>query len=257
VLARHGDVVREVSVDDARVMFPPLGEIRRALVNPRAARVDGRAMVAALEHAARTLGVEWKVGAGTGFVVDDGHVGAVETDAGRVDCGAVVIAGGAWTDALAEPFGIRAGIRPVRGQIVHLATDGDTGAWPILQPLMSHYVVPWPAGRVALGATVEDAGYDARPTAAGLRLLFSEGLRLCPGFADATFLEVRVGLRPTSEDDFPVLGRVPTAHNAYVASGHGANGLLLGPVSGRMVADLVAGNAPAVDLAAFEPGRFG
>jgi D-amino-acid dehydrogenase len=110
---------------------------------------------------------------------------------------------------------------------------------------------------VALGATVEDVGYDARPTAAGLRLLFSEGLRVCPGLGDATFLEVRVGLRPTSEDDLPVLGRVPGVDNAYVASGHGANGLLLGPVSGKMIADLVAGREPSVVLTRFAPGRFG
>jgi D-amino-acid dehydrogenase len=256
VLARRGDVLREVSVDEARAMFPPLGEIRHALVNPRAARVDGRAMVASLEHAARSLGADWRAGAVTGFALDYDRVAAVESVAGTVDCGAVVIAGGAWTDALAQPFGVRASIRPVRGQIVHLSMDADTGSWPILQPLLSHYVVPSPAGRVALGATVEDAGYDARPTAAGLRLLLSEGLRLCPGLADATFLEVRVGLRPTSDDDLPLLGRVPGVDNAYVASGHGANGLLLGPVSGRMVADLVAGRDPGVDLTPFDPRRF-
>jgi D-amino-acid dehydrogenase len=257
VLSRRGDVLREVPVDEARAMFPPLGEIRRALFNPRAARVDGRAIVASLEHAARSLGVDWCAGAVTGFRLDRGRVCAVETGGGALDCGTVVVAGGAWTDALAQPLGVRAGIRPVRGQIVHLAMDADTGSWPILQPLLSHYVVPWPAGRVALGATVEDAGYDARPTAAGLRVLFSEGLRLCPGLADATFLEVRVGLRPTSEDDLPLLGRVPGVDNAYVASGHGANGLLLGPVSGRMIADLVGGRVPPVDLTAFDAGRFG
>ena len=199
----------------------------------------------------------------TGFTVDAGRVAEVATTGDPIDCGTVVIAGGAWTDVLAGHFGVRGSVRPVRGQIIHLSLahlDDDTrvhtGDWPILHPLSSHYVVPWPAGRVVLGATVEDVGFDARPTAAGLEQLFVEGVRRCPGLADATFLEVRVGLRPTSEDDLPLLGRVPGVENVYVASGHGANGLLLGPVSGRVVADVIAGREPVVDLTAFAPGRF-
>src|SRR5439155_22889702 len=97
---------------------------------------------------------------------------------------------------------------------------------------------------------------DARPTAAGLRQLLSEGLRLSPGLEDATFLEVRVGLRPVSDDELPIIGALPAADNAYVATGHGANGLLLGPVSGRVVADLLAGRTPPVDVSAFSPARL-
>jgi D-amino-acid dehydrogenase len=81
-------------------------------------------------------------------------------------------------------------------------------------------------------------------------------LRLCPGLADATFLEVRVGLRPVSDDDLPIIGALPAAPNVYVATGLGANGLLLGPVTGRVVADLLSGRAPAVDLACFSPERL-
>ena len=140
----------------------------------------------------------------------------------------------------------------MRGQIVHLDVDADTSSWPVLQPIFSHYVVPWHDGRVALGATVEDTGFDARATAAGLRQLFSEGLLVSPGLADATFREVRVGLRPVSDDDMPILGAVPDARNVHVATGHGANGLLLGPASGRLVAD-GSRTAPALDLTPFSP----
>ena len=129
-----------------------------------------------------------------------------------------MIAGGAWTTELARSFGMRTGVRPVRGQIVHLHLDADTGSWPVLQPIRSHYVVPFRDGRLALGATVEDVGFDVRPTASGLGQLFSEGLRLSPGLADATFLEVRVGLRPVSDDDLPIIGALAAAENVYVAS---------------------------------------
>ena len=117
-------------------------------------------------------------------------------------------------------------------------------------------MVPWSDGRVALGATVEDVGFDVRSTAAGLRQLFSEGLRVSPGLGDATFLEVRAGLRPVSDDDLPIVGALPTATNVFVATGHGANGLLLGPVTGRVITDMVLNRPTLVDAAAFSPTRF-
>ena len=253
-LARHPDVLRRVGIDEARVLYPPLGPIRHALFNPRGARVDGRAMVAALEFVARFLGVDWRTE--TAQLVVDGDDVIVETPTATISTGAIVIAGGAWTTELASSFGMSAGVRPVRGQIVHLHLDADTESWPVLQPIRSHYVVPFRDGRLALGATVEEVGFDVRPTASGIAQLFSEGLRLSPGLADATFLEVRVGLRPVSDDDLPVIGALPGIQNVYVASGHGANGLLLGPVTGRVVADMVSGRAPSVDLTDFSPARF-
>ena len=111
---------------------------------------------------------------------------------------------------------------------------------------------------MAVGATVEDAGFDVRPTAGGLHEVLREALRVAPGLAPATFGEVRVGLRPGCVDGLPVLGARSGWDNAWVATGHGADGLLLGPVSGRLVADLVLGHQPAVDfdLTAFSPARF-
>ena len=253
-LARHPDVLERISVDEARALYPPLGPIRSAVFNSRGARVDGRSMVAALEFAARALGADWRTE--TAEVVADGDRVTVETPTATISTGAVVVAGGAWTTELARSFGMRTGVRPVRGQIVHLHLDADTGSWPVLQPIRSHYVVPFRAGRLALGATVEDVGFDVRPTASGLGQLFSEGLRLSPGLADATFLEVRVGLRPVSDDDLPIIGALAAAENVYVASGHGANGLLLGPVTGRIVGDLVSRRSPSVDLTDFSPARF-
>jgi D-amino-acid dehydrogenase len=254
--ARHPGALRTVTPTEAQALFPPLGEIRAAFFNQRGARVDGRGLVAAIEAAGRACGVDWQTGSVERIVVDGDQAIAVEHAQGTTHCGHVVVAGGAWTPSLAGSFGLRCGVRPVRGQIVHLDVDADTSAWPVLQPIFSHYVVPWPDGRVALGATVEDVGFDARATAAGFRQLFSEGLRVSPGLADATFREVRVGLRPVSDDDFPILGPLPDVANVHVATGHGANGLLLGPVSGRLVADAVAGRAPALDLLPFSAARL-
>jgi D-amino-acid dehydrogenase len=240
--ARHPGVLETVTPEDARRLFPPLGEVRAATLNPRGARVDGRALVAALEFATGALGVDWR----------NEPAPPIATIAADV----VVIAGGAWTPSLAAEFGLATGIRPERGQVVHLQTGVDTRAWPVLQPILSHYVVPWSDGRVALRATHEDVGFDVRTTAGGLRQLCSEGLRVSPGLADATFLEVRVGLRPVSDDDLPVIGWLLGADRLYVAAGHGANGLLLGPVTGRVVADAVGGRRLPLDLTPFAPERF-
>jgi D-amino-acid dehydrogenase len=256
--ARHADVVEEISSEQARDLFPPLAEIRAAWWNRRAARVDGRSMTAALLDAAIAGGLSVVRGSAEDLVSVGTRVTGVAVAGEATQCDAVVIAGGAWTPALATQLATTIPVVPVRGQIVHLRFDGlDTAAWPIIQPILSFYIVPWPDGRIAVGATVEpDAGFDARATAGGLRQLFSEMLRLAPGLAEATFVEVRAGLRPVSADDAPVLGALPGWDNAFVCTGHGANGLLLGPYSARLVADLVIGQAPPTDIAPFRPDRF-
>jgi D-amino-acid dehydrogenase len=255
---RCPDAVEQITPEEARARFPPLGEVRAAWYSPRAARIDGRAMTASLLDAARARGVDCIAGTVDRLVTHGERVTGVVAAGEATDCGAVVIAGGAWTPALAAQLGARVAVAPVRGQIAHLRLPGaDTAGWPMVQPLLSLYVVPWPDGHVAVGATHEpDAGFDARVTASGARLLFSEMLRLAPGLADASFMELRSGLRPVSTDDLPVFGAVPGWDNAFVCTGHGANGLLLGPYSAHLVARLIRGEAPKQELTAFLPDRF-
>jgi glycine/D-amino acid oxidase-like deaminating enzyme len=247
-VAERAPGATEISAEAARAMVPVLGDVVRALHHPAAARVDGRLMCAALRRAAvEELGVEVRDES-----VDD--VRALPADA-------VVIAGGAWTGKVARQLGVALPVGPLRGQIVHLGVEGnDTGAWPIVQPVYGYYMVPWSDGRVAVGATVEDAGFAADVTAGGVHDVLRETLRVMPGLASATLREVRVGLRPVSVDDMPILGALAqvggTGPKVFVATGHGANGLLLGPVSGALVADLVCGREPMLDLTPFSPARF-
>ncbi len=240
-IAERAEGAHEIRVDQARAMVPVLGDVVRALHHPAAARVDGRMMCDALQRGAEALGVEVRHAS-----VDD--VGTVQADA-------VVIAGGAWTPQVAEQVGVALPVAPMRGQIVHLDVPGhDTSTWPIVQPVFGYYMVPWNDRRVAVGATVEDAGFDPAVTAGGVHEVLRETLRVMPRLSSARLREVRVGLRPVSTDDLPILGRV--AGDVYVATGHGANGLLLGPISGRLLADVVFGREPEVDLAPFSPARF-
>jgi D-amino-acid dehydrogenase len=267
VLRRSPDEVAEITPEEAGSLFPPLGPVHRVLHAPSSARVDGRGMAAAVRQAASARGVTF-VSAGAVGVASGGTGVDRRVDALRLDrhpplaCGAVAVAGGAWTAATGEWFDCALPVGPTKGQIVHLGTEFDTGSWPIAQPLLTHYLVPWPGGRVACGGTFETgAGYSTTVTAAGLHELLRECLVVAPGLQDATHLETRVGLRPTSADERAVVGRLPRWGNAWVATGHGANGLLQGPYSARVMAHAIAGQdvpsneAPLPRL--FEPARFG
>jgi D-amino-acid dehydrogenase len=239
--------------------------VHRALYSPTSARVDGRGMAAALRAAAAARGVIIVSGAVHGVVAgtDGGrHVAAVSVEGHRnVDCGALAVAGGAWTAAIGEWLGRDLPVAPTKGQIVHLGVEAETGEWPIAQPLLTHYLVPWPGGRVACGGTFEaSAGFSVSVTAAGLHELLRECLAVAPGLEGASYLETRVGLRPTSADDRALVGALPGWSNVFVATGHGANGLLQGPYSGRALAHAMAGVELPADEAllpvAFDPARF-
>jgi D-amino-acid dehydrogenase len=243
-VAERAPGATEISPAEARAIVTVLGEVVRALHHPGAARVDGRSICAALRRAAVD---EY------GVTVRDESV----DDVRALPADAVVIAGGAWSSRVADQLGVHLPVTPLRGQIIHLGVAGhDTAAWPIVQSVYGYYMVPWADGRVAVGATVEDAGFAADVTAGGVHDVLRETLRVMPGLAGATLREVRVGLRPVSADDAPILGALPGVPNVFVATGHGADGLLLGPLSGALVADVVCGREPTVDITPFSADRF-
>ncbi|MGO4275552.1 NAD(P)/FAD-dependent oxidoreductase, partial [Paenibacillus sp. TAF58] len=177
-------------------------------------------------------------------------------DGERLEADAVVVAAGAWTTELLQPFGITLGLAPQRGQITHLrVAEGDTERWPSVHPLSHHYIVAFDEGRVAVGATRETgSGFDVRVTADGQRQVLADALGIAPGLADATVIETRVGLRPLSADGVPYLGAVGVA-GVFAATGFGAAGLTMGPYVGEALAAEILGEEPLVDLAPFALDR--
>ena len=253
--------VQMLSGDEARALFPALGACLGAIHTSDAARVDGRLLRDAMRRGASRHGARIVTGSAEAVREVGGGV-ELTVNGETLMAGAAILAGGAWSGALAETLGegLRLPVFPQRGQILHLRLpDRETAHWPIIVGFHSHYILTFPQDRVVAGATREsDSGFDPRMTAGGVREALDEALRVAPGLADATLQEVRVGLRPASPDGLPLLGHLPGHERLYVATGHGASGLQLGPYSGALVADLALGQSSIsdLDLTPFTPDRF-
>jgi D-amino-acid dehydrogenase len=252
----HIGMVSRVGAEGALDLFPALGHIEDAFHVAGAARVDGRLLRDALQRAAQKRGAA--ILHGDAMLARDGDGVQVTVDGRVLPAGAVVIAGGAWSHTLTDMLGVALPVYPQRGQILHLDVgEAETSHWPIVLGFHAHYILTFPRHRVVAGATREDdAGYDRRVTAGGVHEALGEALRVAPGLASATLREVRVGLRPASPDNLPILGAAPGLRDVYLATGHGASGLQLGPYSGALVADLIQGKSIPLALAPFAPERF-
>jgi glycine oxidase len=240
--------------DYARVEPALDPELRSVYFLPDRAQVRNPRLLRALRGAVEGRGavVEPHRGA-EGFVLRGGRVAAVRTSTGEIPCGTAIVAAGAWSGGLLEPAGVRAPTPPIKGQIVLLKGDR-----PLLRRVVEHgknYLVPRDDGRVLVGATEEDAGFDATPTALGARELLDEALRLCPVLGRAAVEATWAGLRPGSVDTRPYIGTAPGLENLIVATGHKRAGLQLAPATAELVADLVLGRPPRLDLAPFRPDR--
>jgi glycine oxidase len=136
-----------------------------------------------------------------------------------------------------------------------LLLEGPVGAVRRAVLSRDQYLIPRADGRVLLGSTVEEVGFDARVTAEGARFLLDRLRAFAPGALELTLAGQWAGLRPGTTDRLPYLGRPAGLEGLIVACGHFRNGVLLAPVTGRIVADLCLGRPPVVDLEPFRVGR--
>jgi glycine oxidase len=189
----------------------------------------------------------------TGVALDGG-------DGAGVEAATVLLAAGAWSASVAGvPDHVRPPVRPIRGQVLTLRQPaGDPLIARTVRGIVrgsSIYLVPRDDGRVVIGATVEERGFDTTPTAGGAYELLRDALAIVPGLDDAELVAVRAGLRPGSPDDLPMIG--PSGvEGLVVATGHHRNGILLTPVTAEAVAALLTGGAVPAEAAACDPRRF-
>ena len=224
---------------------------------PGEAEVDPGATVRALVEALRRAGGELISGDEPAeALIADERLRGLRTAVGRtLEADRVVLAAGAWSGAAVWlPEHARPPVRPVKGQILVLR-----GAEPVCERIIVSpwvYLVPRADGRLVVGATVEERGFDATVTAGGVHELLREAYRLLPEVAELELVEATAGLRPGSPDNAPIVG-AGSLQGLVVASGHFRNGILLAPLTGEAVASMLAGERPPDEVAALSPARVG
>lgn len=238
---------------------PALGpQVLGALHLPDDHAVEPAQLARAVAVAAARAGATFRSGQEVqGLVVQGDCVRGVRVAGEDLAADAVVVAAGAWTDLLPGLAALRSPIRPVHGQLALL----DARPPLLRKTLTLHrfsqggagYVVPRPDGRVVVGATSEATGFHKQVTAAGLLHVLGLGVALVPGLERAAVLQHWSGLRPRSDDGLPLLGPHAEMQGLHFATGHYRNGILLAPVTARVVADAVLAREPLLDLTLFLP----
>jgi glycine oxidase len=246
--------VERLTRDEALAAEPKLTPyLRRALRLPDIAQIRNNRMAVALAEGAKRKGADILPHTPvTGFLRVPGRVNGVKTPRGDVYAGTTILAAGAWSSELLKPLGLDLKVKPIKGQMLlaggppdfcrHMILDGES------------YLIPRADGRILVGSTLEDVGFDKSVILETLGDLAQRGARLMPELGKLPMVTSWAGLRPATPDRLPYLGKGPV-DGLIVATGHYRNGILLAPITAELVADLLAGRPPSIDLAPFDPMR--
>jgi glycine oxidase len=241
---------------DVRTLVPSLtGPLAGGVLYRDDAQVDNPRLAPALVRAASALGVR---------VLTDTPVCALLGDTGRcrgvrtasseeLSAGAVVVAAGAWSGPLAAAAGVSLPVEPWRGQMLAF----DAPARP-LGPIVfcgELVLIPRPHGPLLVGTTLERVGFDARVTLAGLHEILQRAERVAPALGDLPLVRTWAGLRPGTPDGLPYLGPVPGWEGLFAATGHGRKGIILAPITGELLAEVVLEGVLDPRLVPCLPGR--
>lgn len=233
-------------------MEPALADTTRTAFYLKERSVDPRALTAAALKAAKHRGVDIASGTNvTGLMLADDRAIGVASDKTNYSAAAVVNCAGAWA-GLVGPH--KFPTRPVKGQMLAVACGRRDVVRHVLRA-PEVYVVPRSDGRILIGSTLEDAGFDKRTVPATIQRLHEAAMDLIPALREGRILEAWAGLRPGTADDLPILGATATP-GYFVAAGHYRDGILLAPVTAQVMAEVVTGGKPGMDLSAFSPLRF-
>jgi len=184
------------------------------------------------------------------------HISAVDCTAGRLSADEVLLALGAWSPLLGKRLGLRLPIQPGKGYSITYTRPSLAPRLPLILKERSVCVTAWPSG-YRLGSTMEFAGYDDRLNRRRLDALKRGAAEYLHEPEGPVTEEEWYGWRPMTPDDLPIIGRTTRWPNLTLATGHGMLGVSLSAITGQLVADLLCGREPALDLQPFSPNRFG
>lgn len=250
--------VERLRGSEARRLEPGLSPgVRGAILAPNDHQVDPPELMAALRIACVSAGVELHDRAVVEVAMKgERATGVVATDGTKTQAGIVVLAGGWASGTMAGlPPEVIPPVRPVKGQLLHLAARGTFGVADRNIRGLDVYIVSRTNGRVIVGATVEDVGTDIDITAGAVHDLLRFAYELVPGITELRFVRVLAGLRPATPDNAPLLG-ASQLEGLIMSTGHYRNGVLLAPVTGDLIADLLATGSTPRELEPFSPQRF-
>jgi glycine oxidase len=232
---------------------PTLGEIPvQALWLSQVAQIRNPRLAQALQKSIENLGVTLCEHTPVkGLVLGETGVHGVLTEQGELNAEHVVIAGGAWSALLLESIAMNLPVRPIRGQMILYRAEPGVVQRIVLS--RDRYVIPRRDGRILVGSTLEDVGFEKATTRAAMQELEAEALRLIPALADYPIEHHWAGLRPGSPQGIPYILQHPRIAGLFINTGHFRNGVVLGPASARLLADILLQREPILDPAPYMP----
>ena len=249
--------IERISAGRVHTLEPGLAPgLHIALRFPYDHQIDNAELTRVLALAAVKRGAEMRAGVeATRLLVEGGKVRGVALGPGRVYSPRVILCAGAWS-GLFDCGGPALAVHPIRGQIVALESNGTRFDRVIYTE--KGYMVPRIDGRILVGSTMEHAGFAARPTAGGTRALLGLAQSLAPALERASIAGVWAGLRPAAEDGLPILGPAgpPWPDGLFFATGHFRNGILLAPLTARLLTESIFAEKPPAALDPFLASRL-
>jgi glycine oxidase len=250
---RHGHPIELVAGAELHEMEPQLGPaLTRGILLPRIAQVRTPRLAKAVRRSVEnriTLRENEEV---LELVVDGGQVSGVRTPSGVIEGQQIIICTGAWTAKLLEQLGQAPDIKPVRGQMILFY--GKPGQINHITLHRERYLIPRRDGRLLFGSTLEHTGFVKTTTAEVREALYRAAFEMFPILKRTPIEDHWAGLRPGSPSGIPFIGAHPSVKGLFINAGHFRNGLVTGPASARLAADLVLGRDPTLDPAPYAIG---
>lgn len=252
-----GERAEWLTATQAREQVPSLSDrICGAMYIPDDGQVLAPALAAAYIRGAENLGAV--IREHTEVIelrIEQEQITGVATGEGMIACDQAVVAGGVWGNRLLEQAGLNVSVFPVKGECFSVRTDAPLCNSSLVSK--GCYLVPKSAGRTIVGATMIEGSYEPTVRLESLTTLMQRAIHLVPAIASAAWDSAWFGFRPATSDQLPILGEAPHCKGMFAATGHFRNGILLSPITGEIVADMLQGVASAkLDIEAFRPDRF-
>jgi glycine oxidase len=235
---------RKLSPSELERLEPSIHSGGRSAFFVQEDSVDPSLLIKAALAAARNLGVEIQGHSAVTEIRLHGDAVEIVTEPDTFSAASVVDCRGAWS---AAP------VKPRKGQMLYVAPQASVLQHVLRAPEV--YIVPRSSGKILIGATVEDVGFDKSVNPSVINQLVAAAAKYLPQLASAPIIQSWAGLRPGTPDDLPILGPTDKPH-VLAATGHFRNGILLAPITAHIMADLVQGRLSSMDIRAFSPNRF-